>query len=114
MLVPGEDARKVAAATRDYLEYLAGRKQEGTLDTNFTGKSADRIAYPMPCHLRAQNIGYKTRDVLQLIPGTEVTVVDMCTAMDGTWGMKKEYFPVSLEYARKAVKEMDASRPTVY
>ncbi len=28
------------------------------------------VAYQMPCHLRAQNMGYKTRDVLQLIPGT--------------------------------------------
>ncbi len=53
----------------------------------------------MPCHLRAQNMGFKTRDVLQLIPGTEVSVVEKCTAMDGTWGMKKEYYPVSLEYA---------------
>ena len=68
----------------------------------------------MPCHLRAQNMGFKTRDVLQLIPGTEVSVVEKCTAMDGTWGMKKEYYPMSLEYARKAVKEMDAAAPDTY
>jgi len=59
-------------------------------------------------------MGFKTRDVLQLIPGTKVTVVEKCTAMDGTWGMKKEYYPISLEYARKAVKEMEAARPETY
>jgi hypothetical protein len=37
-------------------------------------------------------MGFKTRDVLQLIPGAEVSVVERCTAMDGTWGMKKEFY----------------------
>jgi Fe-S oxidoreductase len=114
MLVPGEGARKLAAATQDYFEYLATRKQEGTLSTDFPGRKPGKVAYQMPCHLRAQNMGYKTRDVLQLIPGTTVSVVEKCTAMDGTWAMKKEYFPVSLEYARKAVRDMDAAFPDVY
>jgi glycerol-3-phosphate dehydrogenase subunit C len=114
MLVPGAAAEKVAAATQDLFEYLAGRKQEGTLDTTFPGKGPGRVAYQMPCHLRAQNMGLKTRDVLQLVPGTKVTVVEKCTAMDGTWGMKKEYYQVSLQYARKAVKEMEAAKPETF
>ena len=114
MLVPGEAAEAVAAATQDLFEYLAARRQEGTLDTDFPGRSPGRVAYQMPCHLRAQNMGFKTRDVLQLIPGAKVTVVEKCTAMDGTWGMKKEYYPISLGYARKAVKEMDAAQPETY
>jgi Fe-S oxidoreductase len=114
MLVPGEAAEKVAARTQDLFEYLAGRQKEGTLQTDFPGKKPGKVAYQVPCHLRAQNMGFKTRDVLQLIPGTEVSVVEKCTAMDGTWGMKKEYYPISLEYAKKAVKEMDASAPETY
>jgi Fe-S oxidoreductase len=114
MLVPGEAAEKVAAATRDLFEYLAARKQEGTLATDFPGRSPGSVAYQMPCHLRAQNMGYKTRDVLQLIPGTRVTVVERCTAMDGTWAMKKQYYPISLQYARKAVGEMEAAGPQVF
>ena len=114
MLVPGEAAEKVAAATRDLFEYLAARKQEGTLATDFPGRSPGSVAYQMPCHLRAQNMGYKTRDVLQLIPGTRVTVVEKCTAMDGTWAMKKQYYPISLHYARKAVGEMEAAGPQVF
>jgi Fe-S oxidoreductase len=115
VLLPGDaDVAKVASASRDFFEYLAARRTEGTLATDFTGPGPGKVAYQMPCHLRAQNMGYKTRDVLQLIPGTRVTVVEKCTAMDGTWGMKKEYYPISLEFARRAVRDMDAAEPTTY
>lgn len=114
MLVPGREADSIAAKTRDLFEYLANRQSEGSLRTEFPGKRPGRIAYQMPCHLRAQNMGFKTRDVLQLIPGTEVQVVEKCTAMDGTWAMKKEYYPLSLTYARKAVAEMEEARPDTF
>jgi Fe-S oxidoreductase len=111
MLVPGPEADKVAAATRDLFEYLAGRHREGTLALDFAGKRPGAVAYQMPCHLRAQNMGYKTRDVLQLVPGVRVSVVEKCTAMDGTWGMKKEFYPISLEFARRAVADLEAAKP---
>jgi glycerol-3-phosphate dehydrogenase subunit C len=114
MLVPGAAAEKLAGATQDLFEYLAGRKAQGTLATEFPGKGPGKVAYQMPCHLRAQNMGFKTRDVLQLVPGTTVSVVEKCTAMDGTWGMKKEYYPISLEYAKKAVREMEGSAPETF
>jgi len=113
-LLPGEATQKVAAATQDVFEYLANRHKEGSLCRDFPGRGPGRVAYQVPCHLRAQNMGFKTRDVLELIPGTEVSLVEKCTAMDGTWGMKKEHYPISLEFARKAVKDMEASRPETY
>jgi glycerol-3-phosphate dehydrogenase subunit C len=114
LLVPGEASAKVAAATVDLFEYLASRKADGTLNTGFTGKSPGRVSYQMPCHLRAQNMGFKTRDVLNAVPGTAVTVIEKCTAMDGTWGMKKENFKVSMQFAKKAADEMTAARPDVF
>jgi Fe-S oxidoreductase len=59
-------------------------------------------------------MGFKTRDVLQLIPGTKVKVVERCTAMDGTWAMKKENYGLSLEFARKAAGEMEADKPDTF
>lgn len=114
LLVQGDDAKLVAGATMDIFEYLASRKAEGTLNTDFKGKAPGRVAYQMPCHLRAQNMGFKTRDVLQTIPGTTVNVVEKCTAMDGTWGMKKEYFKTSMQFAKKAADEMAASNPDAH
>lgn len=113
-LLEGEAVLKVAAATQDVFEYLAGRHKEGTLATEFPGKKPGRIAYQMPCHLRAQNMGFKTRDVISLIPGADVHTIESCTAMDGTWGMKKEYFPVSLQYAKRVAHKMEAAHPQTY
>lgn len=114
LLAPGAAAERVAAKTQDLFEYLAGRRRDGSLATEFPGKGPGRVAYQMPCHLRAQNMGFKTRDVLQLIPGTQVHVVEKCTAMDGTWAMKKEYYRLSLNYARKAVAEMEQGTPDTF
>jgi glycerol-3-phosphate dehydrogenase subunit C len=113
-LVPGEAAETVAGKTRDLFEYLAGRHREGTLATDFAGPGPGKVAYQAPCHLRAQNMGHKTRDVLQLIPGTTVQVVERCTAMDGGWAMKKEFYPVSLGFAHRAALEMEAAAPDTY
>jgi Fe-S oxidoreductase len=114
LLVPGPAAELVAGATRDLFEYLAERQRQGTLDTRFPGPGPGRVSYQMPCHLRAQNLGFKTRDVLQLIPGAQVSVVERCTAMDGTWAMKKEHYPISLRYASRAVEQMDVTQPQTY
>ena len=95
----GEDAKLVAANTRDLFEYLAKLHAEGRLDTNFT-RPVGAITYHVPCHLRAQNIGVKSAEVLRLIPGATVNVVERCSAVDGTWGFKKEYYELSLRLAK--------------
>jgi len=94
-----EDAKQVAAHTRDLFEYLAGLHAEGRLDTGFT-RPVGPVTYHVPCHLRAQNIGTKSADVLRAIPGTRVEVVERCSAVDGTWGFKKEYYELSLKVAK--------------
>ncbi len=58
------------------------------------------MTYHVPCHLRAQNIGHKSADVLRLIPGATVDVVEKCSAVDGTWGFKTQYHELSLKLAK--------------
>jgi Fe-S oxidoreductase len=94
-----EDARLVAANTRDLFEYLARLHAEGALDTRFT-RSVGAVTYHVPCHLRAQNIGTRSADVLRAIPGTTVNVVERCSAVDGTWGFKTQYFDLSMKVAQ--------------
>jgi glycerol-3-phosphate dehydrogenase subunit C len=93
------DAKLVAANTRDIFEYLAKLHAAGELDTNFT-KPVGAVTYHVPCHLRAQNIGHKSADVLRAIPGASVEVVEKCSAVDGTWGFKKEYYELSMKLAK--------------
>src|SRR5205823_3101390 len=90
-----DDTKLVAANTRDLFEYLAKLHAEGWLDTRFT-KRVGAVTYHVPCHLRAQNIGVKSAEVLRLIPGCSVNVVEKCSAVDGTWGLKTQYFELSL------------------
>jgi Fe-S oxidoreductase len=98
-LEPSDDARLVAANTRDIFEFLARLHAEGRLDTRFSTRGG-AIAYHVPCHLRAQNIGTKSADVLRAIPGADVTVIERCSAVDGTWGFKREYYELSMAVAR--------------
>ena len=94
-----EDAKLVASHTRDLFEYLAGLQAAGALDTRFE-RPIGAVTYHVPCHLRAQNIGTKSADVLRAVPGAQVTVVERCSAVDGTWGFKTEYFDLSLKVAK--------------
>jgi len=109
-LVGTEAARKVASATMDLSEYLWQLKQEGSFNRDFQS-SPGKVGYHLPCHLKAQNIGYRSRDVMKLIPGTTVKLVDQCTAHDGTWAMKKEFFPLSMLAGKKAFDEMKDAEP---
>lgn len=111
-LLGTEEAKKLAAATMDPMEFLAGLASSGKLNKNFkTG--AGSISYHMPCHLRVQNIGYKTRDLLSLLPDTRVRVIEECSGHDGTWAMKKENFEQSLKYGSRAFREMAEGNPTM-
>jgi Fe-S oxidoreductase len=99
------EAREVAAATMDVCEYLFQLKQQGRFNRDFQS-SPGAIAYHLPCHLRAQNIGYRSRDVMRLIPGATVKLVEHCSGHDGTWAMKKEFFPLSMLVGKKAFDGM--------
>src|ERR1051326_404874 len=72
VLDPSDDARLVAGHTRDLFEYLAGLNAAGALDTTFT-RPLGNVTYHVPCHLRAQNIGTKSADVLRLVPDRKST-----------------------------------------
>jgi anaerobic glycerol-3-phosphate dehydrogenase C subunit len=99
LLLNNPDAKLVASHTFDMMEYLAKLNKDGKLSKDFKITQGN-IVYHLPCHLKAQNIGYKSRDVLELIPDTKVEVIAKCSGHDGTWSLKKEYFKLSLEVGK--------------
>jgi Fe-S oxidoreductase len=109
-LEPTEDARTVASATVDIGEYLMSLKAKGALDTRFRS-SPGKVLYHFPCHLKAQQIGAKSRELLELIPGTEVEMVDRCSGMDGTWGMKRQYYDASRKVASPVFRRVEETAP---
>lgn len=90
LLYPDDaEVKKVQAAIYDPFEYLMLRHKEGLLKTEFK-QGLGKIAYQVACHLRVQNIGLKTRDVLSLIPNTEVDAIERCSGHNGTYAVKAE------------------------
>ncbi|MEH6610621.1 MAG: heterodisulfide reductase-related iron-sulfur binding cluster [Halioglobus sp.] len=104
------DVQKVKAAFFDPFEYLWKRHRGGALKTEFP-KAIGDIAYQVACHQRVQNIGLKTRDVLNLIPSTEVTAIERCSGHDGTYAVKKETRAKSVKIARPVVRKVDQQEP---
>ena len=110
MLVSEQQA--IEASKEAYVQMLQPIAKQGKLNREFkTG--AGKVAYHMPCHLRVQNVGYKTRDVLAMLPDTEVKVVEECSGHDGTWAMKKENFEQSLKWGSRAFEQMAEGEPKV-
>jgi len=111
-LVPTDECREVVAKTVDIGEYLSKEKAAGRLDTNFSVPQGT-IAYHIPCHLRAQNVGQPFRALLESVPGTKVEAIEQCSAFDGTWGMKTEFYEASRKCSGKlcsAITNANAGR----
>lgn len=103
------DVAKVRDAIYDPFEYLMLRHKDGALSTDFK-TSLGKVSYHVPCHLRVQNIGLKTRDILQLVPNTTVEAIERCSGHDGTYAVKKEFHEVSKKIARPVVNKLERSQ----
>jgi len=111
LMFPDEtDVQLVKEAMWDPFEYFISRKKDGLLNTHFT-KELGHVSYHVPCHSRVQNVGKKTAETLQLIPGTELNVVERCSGHSGTWGVKKEFHAMAMKIGKPVFKNMANNEP---
>jgi Fe-S oxidoreductase len=110
-----EDAavQRVKPRIFDPFEYLMLRHKAGLLRTDFKQRLG-KVSYHVPCHLRVQNIGLKTRDVLRLVPETTVDVIERCSGHNGTYAVKKEFRPASVKIGRPVMSKIEAAKPDHY
>ena len=107
LLYPDDaDVLKVRESFFDPFEYLFLRHKEGEFRTDFINNLGD-ISYQVACHLRVQNIGIKTRDILNLIPETTVNAIERCSGHDGTYAVKQETREKSVKIARAVLRQVD-------
>jgi glycerol-3-phosphate dehydrogenase subunit C len=112
LLFPDDpDCKLVAEAMYDPFEYLALRHRDGLLRTDFK-KELGNVSYHVACHLRVQNMGLRTQEMLKMVPGTSVNTVERCSGHDGTWGVKKEYFDNSMKIGRPVFRAMAGKEGT--
>jgi glycerol-3-phosphate dehydrogenase subunit C len=107
------DVQRIAKRIFDPFEYLMLRHRAGLLKTDFK-TSLGKVSYHVPCHLRVQNIGLKTRDVLKLVPETSVDVIERCSGHNGTYAVKKEFRPASMKIGRPVMTRVENAKPAHY
>jgi Fe-S oxidoreductase len=109
LLFPDDaDVRAVADAFFDPFDYLMRRHRGGELNTSFAA-ALGKVSYQVPCHLRVQNIGLKTKQVLELVPDTSVEAIERCSGHDGTYGVKKRFRAASVKIARPVMRRVEQS-----
>ena len=69
-----------------------------------------RVAYHTPCHMEKMGWAYYSIELLRMIPGVEVTVLDsQCCGIAGTYGFKKENYATSQAVGEGLFRQIEAS-----
>lgn len=108
-LLEGSDrhrAERLAKLVVDPSELLWSIRDEPRFATGVKSKPAGKIACHAPCHLRAQAIGFRSRDLFRKLFGVPLALVAECSGHDGTWAMTVEGYEPSVRVGRKAFEEM--------
>ena len=101
----GDVREQVELATRFLYRLLAENKTKLRFRTNKKLK----VAYHTPCHMEKLGWSYYTIELLKMIPGVEVQVLDsQCCGIAGTYGFKKENYEVSQQIGSRLFRQIDA------
>ena len=109
MFPENEDIKKLSELMIDPFEYLMRLHKKGRLKTNFLNKLGN-VAYHAPCHQRVQNIGPKTKEVLELVADTKVNLIERCSGHDGTYAVKQESYTRAKKICRPIVNSIEKSQ----
>jgi glycerol-3-phosphate dehydrogenase subunit C len=107
------EVAKVKEHIFDPFEYLMLRHKDGLLKTDFKN-SLGKIAYHASCHLRVQNMGLKTRELLELVPDTQIDTIERCSGHDGTYAVKSEFHETSMKICRPVVSRVQKAESDHY
>jgi glycerol-3-phosphate dehydrogenase subunit C len=111
ILPQNEDVKLLSKATFDLSEYVVDiGKKEGLAPGLQTAEGS--ISLHMSCHSRAQNMGQKAAEMLRMVPGAAVQVVERCSGHGGSWGYKKENFKTALKVGAPVARQVDENAKT--
>ncbi len=106
LILPDDaDIARLAAAVFDISEYVVAIAAKEGLAPGLRPIEGG-IAVHIACHARAQNMGAKGAEMLRLLPGTAITVVERCSGHGGAWGVRKDNFPVATRIGRPTVRQI--------
>jgi glycerol-3-phosphate dehydrogenase subunit C len=104
LILPGDAAiKKLSGATFDIAEYVVDVAKRSGLAPGLQALPGG-VSLHLACHARAQNMGHKAAEMLRLIPGADVAVIERCSGHGGSWGIMKEYFEVALKIGKPVAR----------
>ena len=104
LIVPGDpDVKRLAESTYDVTEYVVDIARKEGLAPGMRPVEGG-MALHLACHARAQNMGAKGAEMLRLIPGAEVSVIERCSGHGGSWGVMKGNFETALKVGKPAAR----------
>jgi glycerol-3-phosphate dehydrogenase subunit C len=109
--LPG--AEELAGRLFDICEFLLRLRGEERSAPTFRPLPL-KAAYFAPCHLRSLNTGFPALELLRLIPGLEVHLLDAdCCGLGGLYGFKKEKFTIAEEIGKDLAEAVDRMKPDI-
>jgi FAD/FMN-containing dehydrogenase/Fe-S oxidoreductase len=105
-LVDDDDVHLVAAHSSEACSYLWRMHTLGKLQLDLRPVNA-ALAYHMPCHLKALQVGTPGKNLLSLIPGLQVHHLEEgCSGMAGTFGLLRKNYRASLRAGRGLISRL--------
>ena len=102
--------RKVSENSYNLHEYVLKLMEEHYIEPVFE-PFRRKVAYHIPCHLRALGIGYPAAGLFAKIPGLEIVILeDNCCGLSGSYGFKRSNEDTAVRLgitAARAVKDID-------
>lgn len=109
LLPDDQDIQDVANNTLDISDYLLGLFRTRGVAEGLVPLSKN-VTLHLACHSRAQNKGAKAAELLRMIPGTRVDVIERCSGHGGSWGVMKENFDIALKIGKPVFKQAIAQK----
>ncbi len=99
ILPDNPDVKRVAENVFDIDEYVVDVAKKDGLPDGLTALP-EGVTVHLACHARAQNMGPKAAEMLKMIPGTPVDVIERCSGHGGTFGVVKPTHDVAMKVGR--------------
>ena len=101
---------------RDHMElatrFIYRLIDQGKVKLVFKKDYKAKVAYHTPCHMEKLGWGIFSTELLRMIPGVELTILDSnCCGIAGTYGFKKENYEVSQAIGKPLFDQIARLKP---
>jgi glycerol-3-phosphate dehydrogenase subunit C len=103
------DVKRVADNVYDIDEYVVDVAKKEGLPSGLT-PLPEGVTVHLACHARAQNMGPKAAEMLKMIPGTPVDVIERCSGHGGTFGVVTPTHDVGVKVGRPVFRAANTQK----